>query len=90
MNDPRIDEITGGDPRLVKALSEVGLSTDDLTEAGRRFFRFSESGGLIGFIGWEITDEATASRAALSGWTGPQRRLRGDSSGCSLAAVLMH
>lgn len=38
---------------LIAALTAAGLPTDDLHEPGRRFFRFENSEGLIGFGGLE-------------------------------------
>ncbi|PKU26567.1 arsenic resistance N-acetyltransferase ArsN2 [Telmatospirillum siberiense] len=65
MDDPRIDEIAGHDPHLAAELRAAGLPTDDLTEPGRRFFKFAEQGHLIGFIGWEMADEETALLRSL-------------------------
>lgn len=38
---------------LAAALRGAGLPTSDLTEAGRRFFRFEDEHGLIGYGGFE-------------------------------------
>ncbi|MNU30092.1 acetyltransferase [compost metagenome] len=38
---------------LITTLEAAGLPTDDLHEPGRRFFRFENSEGLIGFGGLE-------------------------------------
>jgi N-acetylglutamate synthase-like GNAT family acetyltransferase len=65
MNEPIIDQILGSDADLVTALAAAGLPTDDLGQACRSFFRFREHGHLIGFIGWETTDEATALLRSL-------------------------
>ncbi len=40
-------------PDLIAALEAAGLPTDDLHEPGRRFFRFENGEGLIGFGGLE-------------------------------------
>lgn len=40
-------------PDLIAALEAAGLPTDDLHEPGRRFFRFEDAEGLIGFGGLE-------------------------------------
>ena len=40
-------------PDLIAALEDAGLPTDDLHEPGRRFFRFEDDAGLIGYGGLE-------------------------------------
>ena len=40
-------------PDLIAALEAAGLPTDDLHEPGRRFFRFEDDAGLIGYGGLE-------------------------------------
>lgn len=65
MDDPSIDEISGSDPRLAAELTAAGLPVDDLGEPGRRFFRFAEQGRLVGFVGWEMADGATALLRSL-------------------------
>ena len=40
-------------PDLITALEAAGLPTDDLHEPGRRFFRFEDDAGLIGYGGLE-------------------------------------
>nr|WP_313634693.1 arsenic resistance N-acetyltransferase ArsN2 [Brevundimonas diminuta] len=40
-------------PDLIAALEAAGLPTDDLHEPGRRFYRFEDAAGLIGFGGLE-------------------------------------
>lgn len=40
-------------PDLIAALEAAGLPTDDLHESGRRFFRFEDDAGLIGYGGLE-------------------------------------
>ncbi|MGN6062970.1 MULTISPECIES: arsenic resistance N-acetyltransferase ArsN2 [Brevundimonas] len=40
-------------PDLIAALEADGLPTDDLHEPGRRFFRFEDDAGLIGYGGLE-------------------------------------
>lgn len=51
-----IDEVSGTDAALAAVLAEAGLPTDDLAQSGRRYFRFTEAGRLIGYIGWEELD----------------------------------
>lgn len=79
MNDPTIEEIPGAAPDLAAMLAEAGLPTDDLAEPGRRFFRFSEGGRTIGFIGWEAEDNNTHAllRSAV---VAPARRGQGEGS----------
>ena len=38
---------------LIASLEAAGLPTDDLHEPGRRFYRFEDDGGLIGYGGLE-------------------------------------
>ena len=40
-------------PRLRESLSATGLPVDDLTQAGRRFFRFEAQGDIAGYGGVE-------------------------------------
>lgn len=40
-------------PDLIAALEAAGLPTDDLQEPGRRFYRFENDAGLIGYGGLE-------------------------------------
>ena len=40
-------------PDLIAALEAAGLPTDDLHEPGRRFYRFGDDAGLIGYGGLE-------------------------------------
>ena len=66
MEKPIIAEIAGSDPELAEHLRAAGLPTDDLTEPGRRYFRFSDQhDGLIGFIGWECPDGAALLRSLV-------------------------
>lgn len=48
-----IDPISGADEGLRTALTEAGLPTDDLTGAGRKFYRFRDPAGLAGYAGLE-------------------------------------
>ncbi len=41
-------------PDLIAALEAAGLPTDDLHEPGRRFFRFENGEGLVGYGGLEL------------------------------------
>lgn len=65
-------------PELAAMLAEAGLPTDDLGEPGRRFFRFSEDGRTVGFIGWEA--EGNAHALLRSTVVAPARRGHGDGS----------
>lgn len=65
MDDPTITAVSGDDPALTSALAEAGLPTDDLHEPGRRFFRFSDRAGLIGFIGWERAGDVALLRSLV-------------------------
>lgn len=65
MDDPVIEDIPGSDPGLHAALAEAGLPTDDLTRPGRAFFRFSDQGRVLGFIGWETAGDTAALLRSL-------------------------
>lgn len=65
MDEPTITEIPGDDPALATALADAHLPVDDLTEPGRRFFRFSDGAGLIGFIGWEAAEGIAILRSLV-------------------------
>lgn len=80
MNEPTIDKIPGGDAELAAILRTAGLPTDDLALPGRQFFRFREHGRLIGFIGWERTDDRCALLRSLV----VVPSLRGKGSGTAL------
>lgn len=60
-----IDEVPGSDVELATTLAQAGLPIQDLTDGGRRFFRFREDGHLIGFIGWEMVGDAAALLRSL-------------------------
>lgn len=45
--------LTGPTPDLIAALEAADLPTDDLHEPGRRFYRFEDGGGPIGYGGLE-------------------------------------
>lgn len=74
MNEPQIVEVGGADAELADALAAVGLPVDDLTDPGRRFFRFGDAAGLIGFIGWEETGRSALLRSLV---VAPVRRGQG-------------
>jgi N-acetylglutamate synthase-like GNAT family acetyltransferase len=76
MDDPQIEEIAGTAPDLAAMLAEAALPTNDLAEPGRRFFRFSERGEVVGFVGWESADGQIALLRSLV--VAPTRRGRGD------------
>lgn len=63
MDDPTITEIPGHDAALVSALAAAGLPVDDLAEPGRRFFRFNDVHGPIGYIGWEQAGDTALLRS---------------------------
>jgi N-acetylglutamate synthase-like GNAT family acetyltransferase len=66
MNAPHIDELDGREPELENALAGAGLPTADLSEPGRRFFRFRDGYGQpIGFIGWELAGETALLRSLV-------------------------
>ncbi|AYG94796.1 N-acetyltransferase [Brevundimonas naejangsanensis] len=46
-------ELPDPTPALIAALEAAGLPTDDLREPGRRFYRFEDDAGLIGYGGLE-------------------------------------
>lgn len=53
MNGLRIEAIDGASAELATALREAGLPTDDPQAPGRRFFRFDDAAGAVGFGGLE-------------------------------------
>ncbi|MGU3457380.1 arsenic resistance N-acetyltransferase ArsN2 [Brevundimonas sp. M1A4_2e] len=50
-------------PDLIAGLEAAGLPTDDLHEAGRRFYRFEDDRGLIGYGGMEHAGPAILIRS---------------------------
>lgn len=80
-----IQEVSGADPELLALLAEATLPTDDLTEPGRRFFRFSEDGQTVGFVGWE--DSGTPHVLLRSTVVVPVRRGHGVGSRMILWAL---
>ncbi|MBB3655815.1 N-acetylglutamate synthase-like GNAT family acetyltransferase [Rhizobium sp. BK650] len=67
LNQQALDQqvIDGDDDGLRAALSGAGLPVDDLTEAGRRFYRFSQGGDTVGFGGLELHGEAALLRSIM-------------------------
>jgi N-acetylglutamate synthase-like GNAT family acetyltransferase len=66
VSSPHVEEIDARDPALADTLAAAGLPTEDLTDPGRRFFRFQdEAGHPIGFIGWELAGEAALLRSLV-------------------------
>lgn len=61
-------------PELAAVLAACGLPVGDLGEAGRRFFRFADAAGVIGFIGAEAAGDAVLLRSLA---VVPQRRGEG-------------
>ncbi|MGM4986635.1 arsenic resistance N-acetyltransferase ArsN2 [Rhizobium sp. 11_C7_N12_5] len=57
--------LEGDDESLRAALSGAGLPIDDLTDAGRSFFRFSRDGETVGFGGLELYGEAALLRSIV-------------------------
>ncbi|MDK4715870.1 arsenic resistance N-acetyltransferase ArsN2 [Rhizobium sp. CNPSo 4039] len=64
-NDVDLQAIDGHHDELRAALSAAGLPVDDLTEAGRSFYRFSRDGGTVGFGGLELHGEAALLRSIV-------------------------
>lgn len=69
-----ISEIAPDAPELRSALEAAGLPTEDLTEAGRRFFRFEASGKPVGYGGYELHGDHALLRSVV---VLPDRRGRG-------------
>lgn len=57
--------LEGHDESLRAALSGAGLPVDDLTDAGRSFYRFSRDGETIGFGGLELYGKAALLRSIV-------------------------
>lgn len=57
--------VEGDDDGLRSALAGAGLPVDDLTDAGRSFFRFSQGGATVGFGGLELYGEAAFLRSIV-------------------------
>lgn len=57
--------LEGDDESLRAALSGAGLPVDDLTDAGRSFFRFSQGDETVGFGGLELYGEAAFLRSIV-------------------------
>jgi N-acetylglutamate synthase-like GNAT family acetyltransferase len=57
--------VEGNDDGLRSALAGAGLPVDDLTDAGRSFFRFSQGGETVGFGGLELYGEAAFLRSIV-------------------------
>ncbi|MDL2408814.1 arsenic resistance N-acetyltransferase ArsN2 [Rhizobium calliandrae] len=65
MTDPDIwmDAIAANAPQLREALADARLPTDDLTEDGRRFFRFSMGRTTVAFGGIELYEASALLRS---------------------------
>ncbi|HEY1071310.1 arsenic resistance N-acetyltransferase ArsN2 [Brevundimonas sp.] len=48
-----VEALSEPTPDLIASLEAAGLPTDDLHEPGRRFYRFEDDAGLIGYGGLE-------------------------------------
>ncbi|MBY5606905.1 arsenic resistance N-acetyltransferase ArsN2 [Rhizobium leguminosarum] len=57
--------LVGHDDGLRVALAGAGLPVDDLTDAGRSFYRFSRSGQTVGFGGLELHGETALLRSIV-------------------------
>ena len=57
-----LSEPTSG---LIAALEAAGMPTDDLHEPGRRFYRFENDAGLIGYGGLEQIDPDALIRSII-------------------------
>jgi N-acetylglutamate synthase-like GNAT family acetyltransferase len=55
----------GHDDSLRAALAGAGLPVDDLTDAGRSFYRFSRDGETVGFGGLELYGETVLLRSIV-------------------------
>jgi len=66
---------------LIAALESVGLPTDDLSEPGRRFYRFEDGEGLIGYGGLERLGPDALIRSIVV----PDRRRGGGHGGAILS-----
>ncbi|ADH88895.1 arsenate reductase [Ancylobacter novellus DSM 506] len=62
----RDEQVAASDPRLAKALREVGLPTDDLRSSAGRFYSYRTlSGTLVGYAGIEMSGEDALLRSLL-------------------------
>ena len=57
--------LEGHDDSLRAALAGAGLPVDDLTDAGRSFYRFSRGGQTVGFGGLELYGETALLRSIV-------------------------
>lgn len=57
--------VEGQDDDLRAALAGAGLPVDDLTDAGRRFYRFSHDRETVGFGGLELYGECALLRSIV-------------------------
>lgn len=69
-----VEPIAGESPDLRAALAEAGLPVDDLSEAGRRFYRFADHGIVAGYGGLELLGAVALIRSVV---VLPQARARG-------------
>lgn len=60
-----IQPLAGPSAAFEAALSVAGLPTDDLSEPGRRFYRFDDEHGPIGFGGFETLGAETLLRSIV-------------------------
>jgi len=74
MGGLRPHPVTGEDMGLRAALVAADLPTDDLAEAGRRFFRFDEAGQVVGYGGFECHERHALVRSVV---VLPEHRGRG-------------
>jgi len=69
-----VSEIAPDAPELRSALEAAELPTDDLTDAGRRFFRFDASGEAVAYGGYELHGDHALLRSVV---VLPEQRGRG-------------
>lgn len=77
------EPVTGQDAGLIAALNAERLPTEDLNQPGRRFHRFMDEQGLVGFGGLEGHGPDRLIRSVV---TAPARR--GQGLGRALLAAL--
>ncbi|MEO5325327.1 arsenic resistance N-acetyltransferase ArsN2 [Mesorhizobium sp. CC13] len=79
-----IERVAPTEPELAAALQAEQLPTDDLTESGGQFFRFTEDGKIAGFGGFEAHGRSVLLRSIV---VLPQ--VRGQGIGRRIATLLL-
>ena len=69
-----LNEVAPDSPELRAALEGADLPTEDITEAGRSFFRLDADGQTIGFGGYEVHNGSALLRSVV---VLPQHRGKG-------------